>query len=60
VPRWTVTSEDQVMVIESRVGRVSVDIPTGAPFVGETHTIRDMRTKLGLAIGHAQSGDKGA
>jgi hypothetical protein len=49
--RWTVTNGDQVMVIESTdQGLVSVDIPSGSPFVGGADHIRDVRTKLGLAI----------
>jgi NAD(P)H-hydrate repair Nnr-like enzyme with NAD(P)H-hydrate epimerase domain len=43
------------MVIESTKGVVSVDIPSGAPFVTGPEGIRDMRSKLGLAIGDAQT-----
>lgn len=53
--RWTVLDGDQVMVIESTKGVVSVDIPSGAPFVTGPEGIRDMRSKLGLAIGDAQT-----
>lgn len=58
--RWTVVRGDQVMVIEStEEGLVSVDIPSGSPFVTSPEGIRDMRSKLGLAIGEAQAGSGG-
>lgn len=54
--RWTIASDGQVMVVESSItGLVSVDIPSGTPFVAGVDGIRDVRTKLGLAIGDAQS-----
>lgn len=53
--KWTVASGDQVMVIESTEGLVSVDIPSGPPFIADADGIRDMRTKLGLAIADAQA-----
>jgi hypothetical protein len=54
--RWTVLHGDQVMVIESTdEGLVSVAIPSGSPFVTDPEGIRDMRSKLGLAIGEAQA-----
>lgn len=50
--RWTVVVGDQLMVIETtQTGLVSVDVPTGTPFVADVEGIRDMRSKLGLAIG---------
>jgi hypothetical protein len=54
--RWTVLHGDQVMVIEATgEGLVSVDIPSRTPFVTDPEGIRDMRSKLGLAIGEAQA-----
>lgn len=54
--RWTVADGDHVMVIESTdSGLVSVDIPSGPPFVAGADGIRDVRTKLGLAIGDIQA-----
>jgi hypothetical protein len=55
---WTVVNGEQVMVIESTdKGLVSIGIPSGTPFVAGVAGIRDVRTKLGLAIG-AVSGDR--
>ena len=55
--RWTVTDGYQEIVIESaQPALVSVDIPTGGPFITGADGIRDLRTKLGLAIGDAQAG----
>jgi hypothetical protein len=48
------------MVIESTdQGLVSVDIPSGPPFIGGTDHIRDVRTKLGLAIAAVRPGGQG-
>lgn len=58
--RWTVVNGEHVMVIESMdTGLISVDIPSGPPFLAGADEIRDARIKLGLAIGDAQS-DPGA
>lgn len=58
--RWTVINGDHVMVIEStNKGLVSIDIPSGLPFLGDADEIRDVRTKLGLAIGDVQAGSTG-
>src|SRR4051812_6485540 len=57
--RWTVTDGYQEIVIESvQPALVSVDIPTGGPFITGAEGIRDLRTKLGLAIGDAQGGEE--
>lgn len=54
--RWTVASGDHVVVIESTDdGLVSVDIPSGPPFTAGAEGIRDLRTKLGLALGDIQA-----
>lgn len=43
------------MVIEStQLGLISIDIPSGSPFVTDPEGVRDVRSKLGLAIGDAQ------
>jgi hypothetical protein len=44
------------VVIESTDdGLVSVDIPSGPPFTAGAEGIRDLRTKLGLALGDIQA-----
>jgi hypothetical protein len=54
--RWTVVDGDNVMVIESTDrGLVSVDVPSGLPFLAGIDGVRDVRTKLGLAIGDTQA-----
>jgi len=53
--RWTVSDGDQVMVIESDWPRVVIEIPPHARFVTENpDVIRDLRTKLGLALGSSE------
>lgn len=54
--RWTVQDGDQDMVIEARGDRIIVDIPSGLPFTTDADGIRDMRRKLGLAIGEVSPG----
>lgn len=54
--RWTVVDGDQTLVIESIDGQVSIEIQPGPYFVTDDHDrIRDLRTKLGMAIGEAQA-----
>jgi len=57
--RWTVTEGQQRVDVESIEpgGLVSLDIPTGGPFIATADTIRDLRTKLGLAIGEDRTGN---
>lgn len=55
--RWTVVDGEQELVIESAgPGLVSLDIPTGSPFVTDADHLKDIRAKLSLAIGDAQAG----
>lgn len=50
--RWTVSDGDQSMVIESDGPRVVIEIPPNARFVTTSvDVVRDVRTKLGFAIG---------
>jgi hypothetical protein len=54
---WTVVNGDQVMVIEpTDKGLVSIGISSGTPFVAGVAGIRDVRIKLGLAIGAVSAG----
>lgn len=56
--RWIVVDGEQVVIIESTAaGVISVDIPSGPPFVTDRDGARDMRRKLGLAIGIAGQGE---
>ena len=53
--RWTVEDGDQQLVIESTEdGRVSLGGPDGPLFTGRPDVMRDVRSKLGLAIADAQ------
>lgn len=53
--RWTVQDGDQLMVIETAGDQVTVDIPSGPPFVTGRDGARDIRVKLGLAMGALQA-----
>jgi len=53
--RWTVADGDQVFVIESTPGEVSLEIQPGPGFITNAEKIRELRTKLGAAIGEAQA-----
>lgn len=52
--RWTVQDGDQVMVIQGVGGRVIIDLDLRTSFNGSVAAIRDMRRKLGLAIGEVE------
>lgn len=50
--RWTVTDDDQVLIVETMPDdRISLDIPARRPFIADRDTVADLRRKLALAIG---------
>lgn len=52
--RWTVEDGEQQLVIESEKGLISLGSPDGAVFTSGPDVMRDVRSKLGLAIADAQ------
>jgi hypothetical protein len=59
--RWTVVEGEQEFVIESidPGGQFQLYSASGEPFVTSAAGLRDLRRKIGVAIGIAQSGDSG-
>lgn len=52
--RWTIGEGDAEMIIEAAGGQISVAIPSGQPIIAAPGVAKDMRAKLGAAIGIAQ------
>lgn len=58
MPRWTVEHEGQTLVLESTPdGGYQLGTTTGDPWVTDVKGLRELRRRLGVAIGDAQAGD---
>lgn len=58
MPRWTVVHAGQTLVLESTPdGRFQLGTITGDPWVTDAQGLRELRRRLGVAIGEAQAGD---
>lgn len=58
MPRWTVGRGDSQLILDVTGDQISLDVPSGLPFVADVETAQDLRMKLGAAIGAALGPDQ--
>jgi hypothetical protein len=52
---WTIGEGDELLVVAATTsGEITVHIPSGQPLTVDADTARDIRLKIGAAIGVAQ------